>query len=95
MFDIRKYLPGYIEVRSIYWQEIYLDINDLLGTISSCIDEFFEMEDAHNAMKLRSKIGWLIKIFEQKYVNNGIEYPNYIKNTIVVIHTMKHIMDIK
>lgn len=95
MFDIRKYLPGYIEVRSIYWQEKMVQVQEDINQIHDLIVEFFYMDDAHNAMKLRTKIEWLIKLFERKYINNGLKYPKYIKQTIADIHLMKRIMDIK
>lgn len=94
MFDIRKYLPGYIEIRSIYWQEKMLEVQDELKTIHDLADQFFDMEDANKAIKLRSKIEWLIGIYDRKYADIlKNKTPMYFYEQVIKINTAKMMLD--
>jgi hypothetical protein len=95
MFDIRKYLPGYIEIRSIYWQENMLQVQDEIKTINDLTDQFFWMDDTHKAMKLRSKIEWLIGIYDRKWnpIINAGGCPMYFYLEVIKINHAKQMLD--
>lgn len=93
MFDIRKWIPGHIEIRSVYHQEIYLNISEDLATIADIIDQFFNMEDTRKSIKLRLQIVWLITLFEKKYIHTSVKYPGFIKERISEVYFFKHIID--
>lgn len=96
MFDIRKYLPGYIEVRSIYWHENMLQVKEEIKTIHDLVDQFFEMEDTYKAMKLRSQIEWLIRLYDKKWnplIADGKRFPMYFYTEVIKIETAKMMLD--
>lgn len=96
MFDIRKYLPGYIEVRSIYWHENMLQVKDEIKAINTVVDQFFAMEDTYKAMKLRSQIEWLIRLYDKKWnplIADGKKFPMYFYVEVIKINQAKMMLD--
>lgn len=96
MFDIRKYLPGYIEVRSIYWHENMLQVKEEIKTILDLVDQFFEIKDTYKAMKLRSQIEWLIRLYDNKWnplIADGKRFPMYFYHEVIKINQAKMMLD--
>lgn len=96
MLDIRRYLPGYIEVRSIYWHENMLQVKEEIKTIHDLVDQFFEMDDTTKAMKLRYKIEWLIRLYDKKWnplIADGKRFPMYFYHEVIKINQAKMMLD--
>ena len=96
MFEIRRYLPGYIEIRSIYWHENMLQVKEEIKTIHDLVDQFFEMDDTYKAMKLRSQIEWLIRLYDKKWnplIADGKRFPMYFYHEVIKINQAKMMLD--
>jgi hypothetical protein len=65
---LKKLIPVYFEIRSLYWVNLEKQMDDDLGDIFDSIDE-------ENYLKAK----WLIEEFEFKYTQSGVPYFVAIK----------------
>jgi hypothetical protein len=73
---IKKFIPAYIEVRSLYWVQYNQEMDRKLAFIFECIDkEWYEFAEV------------AIKDFDMQY--NQSTVPNWVAENMAVIHKAK------